>query len=117
LSLIHVRVATRTRWACGYVQALPLVLLSLVPLPHASPPDPLWLEGIYDGADFDDVVSTIVSATALVGILVVSAASVDIRRGPISPADAGPASPSHCSTFHTRAPPVRGPLSRLFLTH
>jgi hypothetical protein len=30
-------------------------LVVLVPLVHASPPDPLWLPGIYDGADSDDV--------------------------------------------------------------
>src|SRR5262252_8885382 len=31
-------------------------LLALVPLANASPPDPLWLGGIYDAADYDDVV-------------------------------------------------------------
>jgi hypothetical protein len=37
-------------------------LLALVPLAHASPPDPVWVAGIYDAADFDEVVS---AATAL----------------------------------------------------
>ena len=32
------------------------ILLALVPLANASPPDPLWLGGVYDGADYDDVV-------------------------------------------------------------
>jgi hypothetical protein len=27
-----------------------------MPLAHARPPDPVWLAGIYDDADFDDVV-------------------------------------------------------------
>jgi|SRR5215472_128598 len=31
-----------------------LVLLSVVPLADARPPDPVWIAGIYDGADFDD---------------------------------------------------------------
>jgi hypothetical protein len=26
-------------------------LVSLTPFAHASPPDPLWIEGVYDGAD------------------------------------------------------------------
>src|SRR5262245_10687219 len=45
--------------------ALALLLLGvfagLVPLAHASPPDPTWIAGFYDGADFDDVVLAIVS--------------------------------------------------------
>jgi len=31
------------------------LLVVLVPLAHANPPDPLWIPGIYDGADYDDV--------------------------------------------------------------
>ena len=30
-------------------------------LAHASPPDPSWIPGIYDGADFDDVVLLLAS--------------------------------------------------------
>ena len=35
------------------------VLLALVPLAHASPPDPLWLAGIYDAADADDAIQAV----------------------------------------------------------
>src|SRR5262245_3167569 len=38
------------------------VVAGLVPLAHASPPDPTWIAGFYDGADFDDVVLAIISA-------------------------------------------------------
>jgi hypothetical protein len=31
--------------------ALLATLVALVPLAHASPPDPLWIAGIYDEAD------------------------------------------------------------------
>ncbi len=31
-------------------------LLALVPLAEASPADPLWMAGVYDGADYDDAV-------------------------------------------------------------
>jgi len=41
-----------------------LVLLVIVPvtLAHASPPDQTWLAGVYDQADFDDVVGLLTSA-------------------------------------------------------
>jgi len=41
-----------------------LALLSIVPvtLAHASPPDQTWLAGVYDQADFDDVVGLLTSA-------------------------------------------------------
>ena len=32
-------------------------LVGLLPLAYASPPDPVWLAGIYDGADQDDEVA------------------------------------------------------------
>src|SRR5262245_53569503 len=41
-----------------------LALLVIVPvtLEHASPPDQTWLAGVYDQADFDDVVGLLTSA-------------------------------------------------------
>ena len=40
-----------------------LVLLVIVPvmLAHASPPDQTWIAGIYDQADFDDVICLLTS--------------------------------------------------------
>ena len=50
--------------------AVALVLMALTGglsgLAHASPPDPVWMTGIFDGGDADNVVELIVSATALV---------------------------------------------------
>jgi len=37
-----------------------LLLIASVALVHATPPDPLWIFGIYDGADQDDVVGMLV---------------------------------------------------------
>ena len=31
-------------------------MLALVPLAHAIPPNPVWLAGIYDAGDSDDVI-------------------------------------------------------------
>src|SRR5213594_4714019 len=36
-------------------------ILTLAPFTHASPPDPTWIAGLYDNADFDDVVLFITS--------------------------------------------------------
>jgi len=43
--------------------AMLLVLLVIVPvmLAHASPPDQTWIAGIYDQADFDDVIGLLTS--------------------------------------------------------
>jgi len=46
--------------------ALPIVLalILLPPLAFASPPDPSWAAGFYDGADGDDVVSLVYETSA-----------------------------------------------------
>jgi hypothetical protein len=35
--------------------------VALVPLAHATPPDQTWQSGVYDDADFDDVVLLVTS--------------------------------------------------------
>jgi hypothetical protein len=50
-------------------------LIALYPLAFASPPDPVWLAGIYDDADLDDVVWVVTSTTALVEALTVVVAT------------------------------------------
>ncbi len=46
------------------LSAMLLVLLIIAPvtLAHASPPDQTWLAGVYDQADFDDVIGLLTSA-------------------------------------------------------
>ena len=44
-----------------------LIVIALIVLPAAglaSPPDPTWIDGIYDGADFDDVVLLVTDTPA-----------------------------------------------------
>ncbi len=41
--------------------ALIVVALGLAPVAHATPPDPSWIPGLYDNADFDDVILLITS--------------------------------------------------------
>jgi hypothetical protein len=40
-----------------------VLLAALPPLAHASSPDPFWIPGVYDGADYDDIVALITSET------------------------------------------------------
>jgi hypothetical protein len=48
------------------------VFVLLVPLAQASPPDPLWLPGVYDAGDFDEVVAAIVVASALLAVSIMA---------------------------------------------
>ena len=53
--------------AAAFLLALPFVLLiCLVVIPllaYAGPPDPTWISGIYDNADYDDVVGLVTDGT------------------------------------------------------
>jgi len=40
-------------------------LVACVPLAHASVPDPLWVDGIYDAADGDDAVQAVTDGFGL----------------------------------------------------
>ena len=51
--------------------SVPLVLLlvvlgALTPLAYATPPDPSWVRGLWDGAEFDDIVLLITSGVGIV---------------------------------------------------
>jgi hypothetical protein len=45
---------------------LSLLVTGLPFLAYASPPDPSWVRGLFDDADFDDVVCFIISSAGLV---------------------------------------------------
>jgi hypothetical protein len=40
---------------------LAVLVVSVVCLAHASPPDPTWIPGIYDAGDFDDAILALLS--------------------------------------------------------
>jgi hypothetical protein len=50
--------------------ALALALLSslllLAPFAYASPPDPSWISGFYDDADFDNIIGLITSDAGVI---------------------------------------------------
>ena len=104
--------------------ALPVVLalILLPPLAFASPPDPSWVAGFYDGADGDDIVSLIYDTSAanqtapshlgpLPCLLVMYPDGIDCHvpdrhftRGPRSPPVLG--SPAFMPVFTSLPPPT-----------
>src|SRR2546422_2005820 len=50
----------RRSYAVG-IFFLAALVVSVVCLAHASPPDPTWIPGIYDHGDFDDAVLAVLS--------------------------------------------------------
>ena len=57
------------RWLIGpgpLAFSLCVLISSLSILAYASPPDPSWVRGVYDDADFDDVVCLILANAGLV---------------------------------------------------
>lgn len=66
-SMLFVRVVAGVRDRRGRACALGLllILIALVPLADSSPPDPVWIAGIYDAADSDDAVVVATSLESL----------------------------------------------------
>ena len=51
----------------GFVVSLLVgALMTLTPLAYAEPPDPTWIPGLYDNADYDDVVLIVTAGAELV---------------------------------------------------
>lgn len=80
-------------------------LLALYPLAFASPPDPVWLAGIYDDADLDDVVWLVSSTTALVAPLAVVVAIEPLTVAATPLAESVPLPSRFSSARPVRAPP------------
>ena len=66
----------RMVWAAGLLAALMVVL---APMAWASPIDPTWVKGMYDDADFDDVIAYLTSGmTGTLDLPVVDVAFVTV---------------------------------------
>ena len=82
-------------------------IIALTPLAHASPPDQTWIAGLYDNADYDDIVLSITTALGVVE------SCMDRESGPIRPVvavlpqiDERPRLVPELSSNLTRAPPA-----------
>ena len=84
------------------------VLVALTPLAHARPPDPTWIAGLWDDADYDDVVLLVTFSSETVD----AAAPADVGRHALvveflpSDDESRPAAVARSSN-PARAPPVR----------
>lgn len=92
-------------------QILPIVLVlalgMLAPLAHASAPDPSWISGIYDGADYDDIVVLVTGAAGAVSPL----RAADLEPileviGPLAQLPARATASLPASAFRPRGPPA-----------
>ena len=86
------------------VLGLLVALVALVPLAGASPHDPLWIGGIYDAADSDDVVLAVTSLESVAREILLAVSPVSIvARAPLTP---GPIIPyGTLRSTRARAPP------------
>ena len=84
---------------------LVLLLCTLTPLAFADPPDPLWIGGLWDDDDFDDVIYIVTGQLHAVAIVLTLDAQPRGRPIPLEevPAQSPPAVP--CRTADARAPP------------
>jgi len=84
------------------------VLAATSGLAYASPADPSWIPGIYDDADFDDVVGLVTSADALPGPASAAALPlVTLRTSPPAPLREVAILRFPTAPLHARAPPAR----------
>ncbi len=97
--------------ARGVRVALELLLLlavgGLTPLAYASPPDPSWIRGVYDDADYDDVVNLITPAAAATApVLLVDLQQIPPIVGPAPQYADDPVPILPFSPLQSRAPPA-----------
>jgi hypothetical protein len=91
--------------ACALVLVLAVCLFGSTPLAYASPPDPTWIEGIYDDADGDDVIVSICSAQGVVALDPLARLTPVLAAAPsVSPAEPRPRITA-LPAFLGRAPP------------
>ena len=88
------------------VALIAIAPLTLVTLAHASPPDPSWVQGIYDDADHDDVAIFLTSETGEVRVVTTPHPPIPLAAGraAASTERAGPI--VAVSATRSRAPPV-----------
>jgi len=83
------------------------VLLTLPPIAHATPTDPVWIPGLYDDNDYDDVVLFLAGAVSAVDSGVVDPVGpVVVCLGLITPSRPQPVSARPLESLSTRAPPL-----------
>jgi len=84
-----------------------VIVVALTTLAFASPPDPVWIAGVWDNGDYDDVIILAICSVAIVEPHHVSDSCRDrLIIGVILPIDDASASVLTLSANQTRAPPA-----------
>ena len=93
-----------TRCVLGLVVII--LLMGLAPVAYGDPPDPTWLGGYWDDADFDDVVVFICGICAIVAAPSADAGPVWIPAMAVEPADPTVRSALLSAASGPRSPPI-----------
>ena len=97
----------RSPWARLSLIVQTCLLIVLLPLAYATPPDPTWIPGIYDETDQDDVVGLLTDeGLALVEIHRTDIEPLSAKDQVLNGFDICPANPFGSYTLHPRAPPA-----------
>jgi hypothetical protein len=84
-----------------------MALLVLVPFAAASPADPLWIAGIYDGADLDECIDAVISMIWIVeGLPLGPCNSLALIVRIVPSSDGAFPPPTAPSPLSVRAPPT-----------
>jgi hypothetical protein len=107
--MVKKRNAPPTVLLVALVVIAPAVLSALA---YASPPDPSWIRGIYDDADYDDVVVLVTSSTGDVAPAVLAdSAPIPILAESLPQLAETLTLAFPSSSSHSRAPPAVRPVS------
>jgi hypothetical protein len=100
----------RARGHLRWRRFLVLVLLAccgtLPLLAYASPPDPTWLPGIYDNADYDDVIGLVADTAAVSELPLVAAGPACLGFWPVLGGSASVFREAFLLGFRLRSPPT-----------
>ena len=100
----------RARGRLWWKRWLALVLFAccgtLPLLAHASPLDPLWLPGIYDNADYDDVIGLLTDAAAVHELPLVVAGPACLGFCPVFDGSTSVVPDALLLGFRLRSPPT-----------
>jgi hypothetical protein len=100
------RAPGRLWWRRWLVVVLLACCGTLPLLAHASPPDPIWVPGIYDNADYDDVIGLLADTAAVRELPLVVADPACLSFGPVWSGSASVVLDTSLLGFRLRSPPT-----------
>ena len=94
------------RWRRFLVLVLLVCCGTLPPLADASPPDPTWFPGIYDNADYDDVIGLLTDTAAVRELQLIVTGPACLGFWPVFGGAASVAPDASLLGFRLRSPPT-----------